>query len=48
MTCLCPFGEVVLKRIQVRKNNMSRVQQAGLNPEFGVVIQDRAPGLLFA
>lgn len=45
ITCLHPFGEVGLKRIQVCKNNMGCVQKAGLNPEFGVVIQDRAPGL---
>lgn len=45
ITCFHPFVEVGLKRIQVCKNNMNCVQQAGLNPEFGVVIQDMAPGL---
>lgn len=45
VTCLHPFGELGLKRIQICKNNMGHVQQAGLNPEFGVVTQDRAPGL---
>lgn len=45
ITCFHPFRKVDLKRIQVWKNNMGCVQQAGLNPEFGVVIQDRAPGL---
>lgn len=46
ITWLHPFGEVGLKRIQVCKSNVGCVQQAGLNPEFGAVIQDRALGLI--
>lgn len=45
ITCLHLFGDVGLKRFQVCKNSMGHVHQAGLNPEFGVVIQPGASGL---